>query len=143
MGVVMKYQAKAIINAPVEKVWNILQNAKLYPAFDPFCQKINGEIGQDNFIVIFSKLNPKHGFKVKVIELMPSQKMVWAGGMPFNLFKGVRTFKLFAKDDYTSEILVEEIFSGILLPIIKHFLPDMSESFSAFVLGLKKYAEKN
>ncbi len=66
--------------------------------------------------------------------------MIWQGGMPLGLFKGVRTFSLKATGDGV-DFHLHEAFSGPMLPLIAKSLPDMSGPFEEFVQGLKARAE--
>ena len=61
--------------------------------------------------------------------------------MPLGLFKGVRTYTLTPQGDGTTEFSMEEVFSGLLEPLISKSIPDMSESFEQFADGLKRAAE--
>jgi hypothetical protein len=67
--------------------------------------------------------------------------MVWADGMPLGLFKGVRTYRLTPQVDGPTTFLMEEVFSGLLEPMISKSIPDMTESFELFADGLKRAAE--
>ncbi|HXW52619.1 MAG TPA: SRPBCC domain-containing protein [Myxococcota bacterium] len=134
-----EFRAKAIINAPAAVVFQTLTNLDIYPDFDPNCIKIEGRVLVNSCIKIRSKLSPDRLFKVTITELKPNEKMVWEAGLPFNLFKGVRTFTVIAKDDQTTEFEMVEVISG-LLPHVK-MLPDMSAAFSDFAKGLKRFIE--
>jgi hypothetical protein len=67
--------------------------------------------------------------------------MVWWDGMPLGLFKGVRTFQITPKDGGI-EFSMEEVYSGLMAPMITKSIPDMTESFELFADGLKNEAEK-
>ena len=139
----MKFQAKSIINAPAEKVWAVLSEAKNFPKFDTTCIRIEGNIAEGKKIKIFSKLSPKHPFTITVTRMTKPRQMVWESGMPFDLFKGVRTFHILAKDDATSEFYLEENFSGPLLFLMRRVIPDMSHAFETCAQGLKEFVESN
>lgn len=67
--------------------------------------------------------------------------MVWSGGMPLGLFKGVRTYTL--KPNATgTDFSMEECYSGLLAPMITRSIPDLAPSFEQFASGLKKQVEK-
>jgi hypothetical protein len=67
--------------------------------------------------------------------------MVWSSGVPLGLFKGARTFTLTPMDGGKTSVTVEEIFTGLLLPLIGRTIPDLQPSFNNFVEGLKQRAE--
>ncbi len=135
-----QFSAQTTINAPAATVWSILLDTSAYPEWDPFSDKIEGQVGLGNKLKAFSKLSPGRGFKVKVTELVDNQKMTWQGGMPLGLFKGVRTFEL-AGDGNTTTFELREVFSGPMVKLIGKSLPDMSEAFERFCAGLKSRAE--
>lgn len=136
-----EFRTKAIINAPAAVVWQTIMDISNYPRFDPNCIKIEGVIKAGNHIKIYSKSRPNRGVRVRVTELLKDDKMVWEAGLPLNLFKGVRTFTVIAKDDYTTEFHMVEIFNGLLLGLIANVIPDMSDAFSQFSKGLKSFIE--
>ena len=136
-----QFQAAATINASPEAVWSILTDANAYPSFDPYCDKIEGEIAPGQKIKAFSKLSLGRAFPVKVTEFEPGRRMVWAGGMPLGLFKGERTFSLNPGENGTVHFDMREVFSGPMLALIGKSLPDMTEPFQKFAEGLKAKAE--
>ena len=136
----MEYRASASIAAPPEKVWDVLTDVAKWPEWDPFCDKIEGELALGNKIKAFSKLSPGRAFPVKVTDLSAPTRMEWSGGMPLGLFKGVRTFELEATPTGTS-FTMHEKFSGPMLALIGRSIPDMSEAFEKFALGLKHRSE--
>jgi hypothetical protein len=135
-----EFKATATINAPADKVWSILVDTGKWPEWDPFCDRIEGSVALGSKVTAFSKLSPGRGFPVKVVELDEPRQMIWQGGMPLGLFKGVRTFTLDPKGDGVKFTLHEQ-FTGLMSGLIP--LPDMTEAFEKFVQGLKKRAEAN
>lgn len=134
------YEASATIDAAPEKVWSVLLATGQWPEWDPFCEKIEGTVALGAKIKAFSKLSPGRAFPVKVSELVANERMVWSGGMPLGLFKGVRTFTL-ARDGERTRFEVREVFSGPMLALIGGSIPDMTEAFQKFAAGLKARAE--
>jgi hypothetical protein len=137
----MEYEAAAVIDAPVARVWRILEDASRYPEFDPFCERIEGRVARDAKLRVYSKLSPGRAFPVRVVVLEPERRMVWRGGMPLGLFRGMRTFELKPLGPTRTEFAVREVFSGPMLPLMRRVIPDMTESFQAFAAGLKECAE--
>jgi hypothetical protein len=135
-----EFKSSATIQASPEKIWEILTDIGAYPEWDPYCVKIEGELEVGNKIKAFSTLSPGRAFAVKVKELVPNQKMTWQGGMPLGLFKGVRTFTLTPAGDKT-QFDMHEVFSGPMMVLIGGTIPDMSDAFDKFALGLKQRAE--
>lgn len=136
-----EFSTSATIDASPEAVWSVLVDTQSWPQWDPFCEKIEGEVALGNKIKAFTKLSPGRAFAVKVETLEPNRKMVWAGGMPLGLFRGERTYALSPSGEGGTEFTMREVFSGPMLALIGKTIPDMSEAFDAFAQGLKKRAE--
>jgi hypothetical protein len=72
--------------------------------------------------------------------MVPGERMTWTGGFS-PVFKGVRTFELRACDDGSTEFVVEERFSGLMLPFVKGAMPDFGPVFERYANDLKHEAE--
>ncbi|MCB9541809.1 MAG: SRPBCC domain-containing protein [bacterium] len=136
----MHFEAAATIDAPPETVWSILTDTAHWPEWDPYCERVEGQVALGKKVKVFTKLSPGRAFPVKVAELDAPRAMTWQGGMPFGLFKGVRTYRLAPAGSGTRFTMREE-FSGPMLKMIGKTIPDMTEAFQAFVDGLKQRAE--
>jgi len=134
------YEAEATIAAPPETVWGILTDAPAYSAWDSGVQKVDGTIAPGEKIKVVSEANPGRAFPVKVTQFEPGRSMVWSGGMPLGLFKGVRTFTL-TPDGPATRFVMREEYTGPLLPMIWKSMPDLGPSFEQFARGLKAKAE--
>jgi len=134
------YEASTTIEASPATVWSVLVDTAKWPEWDPFCIRIDGHVALGKKVTAWTKLSPDRGFGVKVTQLDENEKMVWSGGMPLGLFKGVRTYALTERGDET-EFSMREEFTGPMLFMIKGSIPDMTEAFEAFVNGLKERAE--
>jgi hypothetical protein len=135
------FSATTIINASPDTIWTILIDAKGYPTWDPGMDRLEGTIAAGQKITAYTKLSPQRAFPVTVSEFVPGQRMVWSGGLPLGLFKGVRTFTLTPRGAGTTEFAVREEFSGPLLRVLGRSLPDLNKAFAAFAAGLKSRAE--
>ena len=135
------YSVKRTIKAEPDAIWGLLTDAGSYPSWNPSVIGIEGTIGPGERIKLTSTVNPKRAFKLKVEQYSPPGTRVWADGMPLGLFKGVRTYTLTPEAGGATEFAMEEVFSGLLEPLISKSIPDMTESFEQFADGLKQAAE--
>ena len=135
------YSASTTIKASPARIWAILVETGNWPIWDPGTVRIEGTAALGSRLKAFSKLSPDRAFPVKVTEFVPEKSMTWTGGMPLGLFMGVRTFVLTPQGDGSVRFDLREEFSGPLLPLFGESLPDMTETFQAFVGGLKAAAE--
>ena len=137
-----EFSATTTIDATPETIWAVLTDGAAYPEWDPGMVRLEGRIAPGEKITAYTKISPDRAFPVKVTEFVPGQRMVWTGGMPLGLFKGVRTFTLTPQDGGTTQVHVREVFSGPLLPVFGRSIPDLTPAFQDFVTGLKQRAER-
>jgi hypothetical protein len=135
------YEASATIGASPDAIWAILTDGPGYSQWDSGVERVEGHIAPGEQIKVVSKVNPGRAFPVKVTEFSPGQKMVWAGGMPLGLFKGVRTFTLSPDEGGATTFAMREEYAGPLASLIWRTMPDLRPSFEQFAAGLKRRAE--
>jgi uncharacterized protein YndB with AHSA1/START domain len=137
-----RFRTSATIAAQPSRVWALLTDARAYPDWNPAVDRIEGRIAPGETIKVFVPVNPGRTFPVKVTEFVPEQRMVWTGGLPAGLFKGVRTFTLSPLAGGTTGFVMEEVYVGPLLPLFGRSIPDLSGAFEQFAAGLKQAAER-
>ena len=135
------YSVKRTINADQQTIWELLTDAPAYSDWNPAVLGIDGNISLGEKLKLTSIVNPDPQFKMTVSEFEAPTRMVWSDGMPFGLFKGVRTFLVTEQRDGTCGFATEEVYSGLIEPIISRSIPDMTDSFEQFANGLKETAE--
>jgi hypothetical protein len=138
---VKAYDATADITATPDAIWAILTDAPNLSNWDSGVERVEGKIAPGETIKVFVKVNPGRAFPVKVTEFVAGQKMVWSGGMPLGLFKGVRTYTLSPQGNGVTRFTMREEYTGPLLPMIWRSIPDLGPSFQQFASGLKSRAE--
>jgi hypothetical protein len=138
---VTTYSAKETINCPPDDVWELLTDAADYGEWNTTTVSLEGQIELGSRIKLVSTVNPKRAFKLSVSEMDRPHRMVWSDGMPFGLFRGVRTFTLTPRGERQTEFEMVEVFSGFLEPLISKSIPDMTDSFAEFSKSLKVAAE--
>jgi len=67
--------------------------------------------------------------------------MTWTGGLA-PLFKGVRTFELTPQPGGATSFVMQERFSGLMLPFVGRALPDFGPVFEQYAADLKREAER-
>lgn len=137
----MRYVVSRIIEATPEVIWDLLTEASAYPDWNPAALGIEGEIREGETIKLTSSVNPERQFSLKVSEVEPPSHMVWWDGMPLGLFRGTRRFDVARHGDGSSEFEMEEVYTGLMAPLITRSIPDMTDSFEEFAEGLKVAAE--
>jgi hypothetical protein len=136
------FAASVSIEASPEAIWAILTDAPAWTAWNPTIASIEGRIAPGETVTLHTKINPGRAFPVKVSKFIPGSQMVWTGGMPLGLFKGVRTFTLTPHGSGTVEFQMTEVFDGLLSWLIERSIPNLQPSFDEFAAALKTRAEK-
>ncbi len=138
----MKYfEASSTINAGPEKVWSVLTDGDKFAEWDSGIDRVEGKIAPGSTIRLYVKVNPGRAFPLKVTSFAPPSRMVFTGGMPLGLFKGVRTYTLGPDGSGGTRFQMREEYTGPLLGMIWKTIPDLGPSFQQFANGLKARAE--
>lgn len=136
----MEYHASRVIDAAPESVWAALLDVSSWPGLDLGVTKVGGEARDGGKLKVFSEISPGRAFPVKVGLDSARRVMTWTGGMPFGLFKGVRTFSVAGQGSGTSFTMHEQ-FTGPLLGMMAKQMPDLQPTFDKFADGLKAHCE--
>jgi len=130
------------IKAAPTKIWGLLTTSKDFPRWNSTVIKVDGEIALGNKLGLTVKSAPDRVFKPTVTAFDADKTMVWSDGFA-PMFKGVRTYTLTPKGDGTTDFSMVEVFSGLMLPMIKGSLPDFVPVFEQYAADLKREAEKS
>jgi hypothetical protein len=128
------------VRAKPSAVWALLTNAAEFPSWNSTVTGIEGEIALGQKLALRVSAAPGRVFKPKVTAFEPEKRMVWSDGAA-PMFKGVRTFTVTPKGDGTTDFAMVEVFSGVMLPLIKGSLPDFGPPFEQYAADLKRAAE--
>lgn len=137
------YEAEATIAAPVERVWAILQDGASYPSWGSGITQLDGSITDGQRIRFLTEVAGKRKFKVKVAVDDAAHTMTWTGGMPFGLFRGVRTFRVEPAAPGTTHFHMREEYTGPMVKTIWKQMPDLGPSFVQFATALQARAESD
>lgn len=138
----LEYRVSAQIDAPAAAVWALLTDAPGFPKWNSTVTSIEGKIAQGEKLAIRVPVAPGRTFSPRVVALEPAAKMVWADGMA-PMFRGERTFTLEPRaGGRGTQFTMAEVFTGIMLPMIKGSLPDFRPVFDTYAADLKRAAEK-
>ena len=128
------------IDAPPDRIFALLTDAAGFPRWNSTVTSIDGKIALGEKLAIKVPISDRT-FTPRVTELEPGERMVWSDGMA-PMFKGVRTFTVQPVPDGASDFSMVEVFSGLMLPMIKGSLPDFGPVFEPYAADLKRAAEK-
>jgi len=128
------------IAAPAGRVWGLLTDAKRFPSWNSTVTSLDGDIALGQRLAIKVPAVDRT-FRPKVTKLVPHEIMEWSDGFA-PMFRGVRTFTLAPKGAHETEFSMTEVFSGLMLPMIRRSLPDFAPQFDAYAADLKRAAER-
>jgi hypothetical protein len=130
------------IQAPVDKVWRILTDLSNWTRWNSTVERTVGEIEPGAKVTVFVKQSPGRAFPLRVTELNAPRRMVWAGGMPLGLFKGIRVYEVVAPSATTAVFSMREDYTGPLAGLIGKSIPNLQPAFDEFAQCLKREAEQ-
>jgi hypothetical protein len=128
------------IQSSPNRIWTLLTNAKDFPRWNSTVTAIDGEIRDGQRIRIHVP-GTDRTFAPLISSVVPAVHMTWTGGFA-PLFKGVRTFELTPQSDGSTLFVMQERFSGLMLPIVGRAMPDLGPVFERYAADLKHEAER-
>jgi uncharacterized protein YndB with AHSA1/START domain len=128
----------AEIAAPPERLWALLTNPADMPRWNSTVTQVDGRIAPGERLAIVVPIT-RRTFKVTVDIVEPPARLVWSAGSA--VFRGVRTYTLTRTSAGGTRFVLEEVFTGIMLPLIALSLPDFKPVFERYAADLKQEAE--
>jgi hypothetical protein len=134
------------INASAERVWSLLMDFPSYPRWNPFIRSIEGNpmVGQSLNVLIQPPGSKAMRFRPTVLKVEPNREFRWKGKLLVpGLFDGEHYFKLEPKPGGGLVFRQGEMFSGLLVPLLKRSLDGATkQGFIAMNEALGREAEK-
>lgn len=136
----MSCRVEASIRARPETIWRLLTDAAGFPRWNSTVTRIEGEIREGQQLRLHVP-GTDRTFTPTISGVVPNRRMLWIGGF-FPMFKGVRTFELNPRGDDTTDFVMDERFSGLMLPLAQRAMPDMGPVFARYAADLQREAER-
>jgi uncharacterized protein YndB with AHSA1/START domain len=136
------YETMVVINAPPERVWQVLTDAAAYHEWNPEIVGVEGQMGLGKRIVARVRLGDGALRRVpmRVSRFEVPRRMEWLGGLPLRLFVGRRTFTVTPRSG-GSEFRLHLEMSGLLSPLISKSVGDRQPEVDSFSAALKRRVE--
>jgi hypothetical protein len=134
------YEVTQTIDATPEAVWEVLTDGPGFVDWESGITRFEGKIAMGNKVKLFSEVSPNRAFPLRVVDMESARRMVFQGGIPLGLFKGVRTYSLTPDGSRTTFHMREE-YTGPLVNMMWKSMPDLQPSFDKFAAGLKATVE--
>jgi hypothetical protein len=140
-----RISSEIIVNAPRERVWQILTDSAVFGEWNPLITELTGRLGLGEKLFVRLTLPEKRAFivKPKVIEWNEGRSFAWRGRLLIpGIFDGEHHFEMFPLDNNQIRFVQWERFSGILAGILMKLIGKSTEQgFIAMNEALKKRAE--
>src|SRR5436309_16033380 len=113
------------IDAPVERVWDVLTDFDRFPDWNPFIRWIRGNAQVGSRLDVFLGASGTRGmrFRPKVTKVVPNRELRWLGrlGLP-RLFDGEHIFEIEPLGPTRARFIQSERFRGLLVPLMARSL---------------------
>jgi hypothetical protein len=133
------------IRSTPEIVWRILTDFSKYPEWNPFINKISGELKEGSRLVAHMNINGSRSITAKVIlnKVDTYKELRWIGHAGTSgLFEGEHFFSIDSLGNDNVKFTHGEIFTGFLIPLLSRRLDKAIQSYEAMNKSLKALAEK-
>lgn len=140
------FRAEIRIEAPASRVWAVLTDFDAWPQWNPFVAWFRGrpEPGARIRVFIIPWSAGGTAFPATLIRFEPGREMTWRGAAPLLpfLFSGEHRFRLEPEGETATRLIHEEVFRGLLVPIMSRRLERrMSPAYARFNEALKARVE--
>lgn len=133
------------INAPAEKVWEILTDFNQYPHWNPFIISIRGAARVDEFVTFKASVNQRmFKFKARILKSEPNRYLSWGG--PDNplaalLVAGNHYFEIQTISPTQCKFIHGEKFTGVIPNAFWFYIRKAKSAYVAMNHALKERVE--
>lgn len=136
----LSYSVHCEIDAEPGRVWRLLTDAEGFTRWNTAVSRLDGPIAPGRKLSLQVPIAPGRTFTPKVSGFEVEREMVWSDGR-WPMFQGRRTFTLTPRSGGGVTFGMTEVFTGLMLPMIKGSLPDFRAPFETWAADLKRAAE--
>jgi hypothetical protein len=129
-----------LIKAPNTIVWNLLTDLSAQSKWNSTLTSIEGKVQLGEHVSFKVPEAPGQTFSPKVVAYDEPSSMVWRLNR-WPLLVSERTYRLTPQPHGSTEFTIDEVFQGLLLPLIAKSLPDFAAMFERTATDLKAAAE--
>ena len=132
------------IDAPAERVWQVVSDFGRYPDWNPFIVRAAGElrVGERLDITIAAPGMKPVSFRPRVLDVEPGRLVRWKGEFKLaGLFDGRHALIVDPLDGGRSRFTTHEDVTGILLPFVGKVMTASQQGFELMARAVKERAE--
>lgn len=133
------------IEAPAERVWQVLTDFGRYPEWNPFMPSVAGEAARRAELEVLVKPDGGRAMRLRprIVTFRPPRELRWLARIP-GIFVGEQRFVVETLDPARSRLIHEKRFRGLAVPFVRRVLDGpVKRSFDATGLALKQFVERN
>ena len=134
------------VDAPPERVWQVLTDFAAYPQWNPFIVRAEGDARRGGRLTL--RMQPVGGraitFRPTVLEATPGRRLRWLGHLLVNgIYDGEHSFTIEPLGEGRARLVQQEDFRGLLVPLMARSLdkPTLA-SFQRMNQALKTRVEQ-
>ena len=128
------------IDAPPSTVWDLLTDLPAQAKWNSTVTSIEGKVALGERVAFRVPEAPRQTFDPTVIAYEAPTSMVWRLNR-WPLMVSERTYRLTPGPNGSTEFALDEVFHGLLLPLVARSLPDFGAMFERTATDLKAAAE--
>jgi len=128
------------IDAPPTTVWRLLTDLEEQSRWNSTVSSIKGTVALGRQVSFVVPESPGQEFRPTVVAYDEARSMVWRLNR-WPLLVSNRTYRLTPGPGGATELGIDEVFQGLLLPLIARSLPDFGAMFERTAADLKAAAE--
>jgi hypothetical protein len=132
------------IDAPAERVWQVVSDFTRYAAWNPFIVRAAGvpRVGERLDITITAPGMKPVSFRPRVLDVEPGHLIRWKGEFKLpGLFDGRHALIVDPLDAERSRFITHEDVTGILLPFAGKVMAASQQGFELMARAVKERAE--
>ena len=128
------------IDAPASTVWNLLTDLRAQAKWNSTVTSIEGKVALGERVSFIVPEAPGQTFTEKVVAYDEAKSMVWRLNR-WPLLVGERKYRLSPGPHGSTEVTIDEVFQGLMLPLVAKSFPDFGAMFERTATDLKAAAE--
>ncbi len=121
-GTRRQIETRIVIEAPIERVWEVFTDFEAYPEWNPFVKKLEGQPVKGGKIKV---VLPGMTFRPEVLCFESPKELRWKGRLLMKgLFDGEHYFRFMEHENGTTTLIHGEKFTGILVGMFRKMLDE-------------------